>query len=773
MSFSPQTLFSLPSISIPLLVLPLVNGADSYFDAWVNHTTGDTYYLTGDETGQDIDDNQLKDKFFIVGTADDEGGRYTLKWTELYGTAMNVGVGGVLSVTDVIFDGYKNYFLQVNGGEVTSITNVDFLYSDAQAGCNGIAICLVANDNGSKVGSITNCSFYGNSTFSNGYDGGAIYIAANGSIGSITSSVFSNNSGGNGGAIYKMYEGSLGEISYCEFNNNTATKTSGYGGAIYSVGGALTVKTSSFSSNSAFYGGAITATRASAGWDTPEGGILTVSESSFNDNKATNSGGAIYLGNYSSLSVSDSSFTGNTSSGGGTSYGGGAICILSSSEAEITSSTFTSNYATYQGGAIMTASDLTLIDTSFYDNSAGTRGGAIYNNNKTISISAISEDVIFSGNTASLGGAIYNYNYSAKLNLMAAEGRSITFEDSIYSSSDKAAITIGSSEYTGSVYVYSEITNGIISLNGGELILGELTSDSLTRAESTTTQALLSSLTLNVAAGAKLTAIADCLGDDNTITNSGTLVLQSGTLSQSIGGSGAIQMNSQNLLVADGVSFGTNSWQLTGLQNSIGSVNSSNTIAFSASIEGDGIRSTSLTLGDGDFIFSDSISQMEIVLGEGDISLVDTVRVSDVKWSNLGLTGVANDTLTVIDSTVVYSDLITFTIDVDALSTAVFENEIIFSVTIDDEDALAAFEEACGLGTNLAFALEGFDADDLNTFDNENFQLWINGELIEDLEFATTSDGTFALCASIPEPSTATLSLLALTALLLRRRRAV
>lgn len=779
-------------MSLPLASMTMAETTyTSYNDAWESHADGDTYYLTADEDDQEAK-SLLTDTFTIDGS-DGNDGRYTLTWKEgeenKYGNAMDVGVGGVLTVSNVIFADYKDYFLQVDGGKVVSITNVDFINVDgaaSQAGDNGPAICLVENSTyGSTIGTISGCTFDGIMTYSTGYIGGAIYLGgSNTSIVTIENSTFNGNMAGHGGAIYVASGGNIDSITNCVFTNNVAYKsTYGDGGAIYYAASdagthELEVANSVFENNSAVsQGGAIHVTNNGQGWYST-GTDLTVKNSEFTGNTALG-GGAIYTNSYCSLVVENSTFTGNSSTSSNTAYHGGAIYIGTNNTASISDSLFVSNSANYYGGAIYMSSALSLTDTSFYGNSAVT-GGAIYNNSKSLTITAEHDDVVFAGNSATgYGDAIYNTSsLNSNVYLYANEDQTISFYDSIYNASDSPSLYFGSASYTGTVEVYDEITNGKLYLYGGELILGASVEQTMEGVTVEASRALLSSLTLTIAGGTTLTAIADCLGADNTITNSGTINLQTGTLSQSISGTGGINIDNQQITFADGVGFASNSWHVSGTSNTM-STSTTNTVSFDKGIAGDGITASRLELVDGNYSFTSNISDIEIVLGLGDVILNGSdVAITNVKWSNLSITEVsATETVTLLTGESIgqsFTDMSSFTVDVSFLSEGDFDGLRIFSVTIDDADMLAAYEEAYVYGNTFAFELDGFENTDIDIaiFDTEDFELWVNGTQIVNYEFAVMSDGvSLALVTTIPEPTTATLSLAALVGLLMRRRR--
>lgn len=135
--------------------------------------------------------------------------------------------------------------------------------------------------------------------------------------------------------------------------------------------------------------------------DTGNGGALSnsgtayLTNTTFSGNDSTATAGAIQNSGY--LEIDDSTFTGN---GNGTNFGG---AIANSSDLIITDSYFADNDADIAGGAIYNSgTGLTQVDDStFYSNSAGSRGGAIENRHG-VNV----EQVTFSANTASTGASI-------------------------------------------------------------------------------------------------------------------------------------------------------------------------------------------------------------------------------------------------------------------------------------------------------------------------------------------------------------------------------
>lgn len=240
-----------------------------------------------------------------------------------------------------------------------------------------------------------------------------------------------------GGAIFNSGDkNSL--ISGSTFSKNyvLADESSKYalGGAIFnstSGSGSLTINNSDFIENTAYatdgatgaiseaFGGAIINNNDSN---------LIISNSRFlnnlayttSNNNADSFGGAIYNAQDGKIDISNTIFSGNQAQHSGYEYAvGGAISngnngLLSNDGGivNITNSLFDSNkvgglpsgidskYA--YGGAIFNNTTLNITDTVFTNNSANGEtalGGAIYNNNGTVTINATNANVLFNNNT--------------------------------------------------------------------------------------------------------------------------------------------------------------------------------------------------------------------------------------------------------------------------------------------------------------------------------------------------------------------------------------
>jgi hypothetical protein len=89
---------------------------------------------------------------------------------------------------------------------------------------------------------------------------------------------------------------------------------------------------------------------------------------------------AAAIGAWGDLTIQNSTFSGNHAERGGDPTGGGAVSISATCTARITGSTFVNNVAVSvfaKGGAIISDGTLFVTNSTFYGNSADTRGGAV------------------------------------------------------------------------------------------------------------------------------------------------------------------------------------------------------------------------------------------------------------------------------------------------------------------------------------------------------------------------------------------------------------
>lgn len=241
------------------------------------------------------------------------------------------------------------------------------------------------------------------------FDGGAIY---NNGVLTVNSCIFMNNDARNGGAIYNNDDGVL-TVNSCKFTNNTADN----GGAIYSKNkhNILTINNSEFKENCANYLKEINLKTWS--YNVGKGGAIyspsniTIDGSKFFNNHADTCGGAIYNDEYGAkLKIRNSEFVSNRAGEAVTTpyrNSGGAVCARHITSLE--DSSFYNNFAQTRGGAIYAKTLKFQGKTNkFFSNIAGTHGGAIYIDAGIIK-GLSNENIIFNSNTAKAGngGAIY------------------------------------------------------------------------------------------------------------------------------------------------------------------------------------------------------------------------------------------------------------------------------------------------------------------------------------------------------------------------------
>lgn len=307
----------------------------------------------------------------------------------------------------------------------------DSTFKNNIATVRGGALCFSDRSN---VVDIINCLFVNNTVQTEHSmsdtlgTGGAIYSGGNTSL-VVSNSSFGQNTAGCAGAIYNANNGTL-IINSSSFTSNRAEYESklGYGGAIMTGNGFLTVKKSTFRYNYALNGGAISinsGTNASIfstlfynNHARETGGAIScfadllIDNTTFTSNKADKYGGAFYnIGASDIISINNTIFTSNKATNNKIITYGGAICGRGfMSVYNITNSRFNNNLASY-GGAISSESTYltwTLKNTQFNNNVAkyaSSRGGAFYM--ESIRSQAYIEACSFKNNTLAGGGKSY------------------------------------------------------------------------------------------------------------------------------------------------------------------------------------------------------------------------------------------------------------------------------------------------------------------------------------------------------------------------------
>lgn len=233
-------------------------------------------------------------------------------------------------------------------------------------------------------------NFTGNSA---GARGGAIYLSEGSANVAATGNVtFTNNTAENGGAIYIQNSG-IGILGTATFTNNDAYYD---GGAIHSEATVAIEGTATFTGND-------------AGLDlgtNGQGGAVFVDDSfvvfggdvTFNSNSSDDAGAIFAEGVVVFLGDATGTFTNNSAE-----FDGGAISSFQVFGEGATTVTFDGNSAGESGGAIVTYAVLSTQSNKFsFTNNSAERGGAVS------AVFANFESDYFGGNTAELdGGAIY------------------------------------------------------------------------------------------------------------------------------------------------------------------------------------------------------------------------------------------------------------------------------------------------------------------------------------------------------------------------------
>lgn len=339
--------------------------------------------------------------------------------------------------------GYKDWIegsaiCLVNGSYISNIKDSVFTNNTLSAKNNASAdgtLYMYA----STIHNIENTTFSNNTLSGTGVTGGgAIYTNNSSTIDIIKDCTFSNNSTtltnkeqGNGGAIIANKNTTIKQITDSSFSDNYATYS---GGAIHvsvsskigSITGTVSFDTESedpedklasikstttFENNSCTHAGGAIAVRSNSSIDEISGVLFKDNKVIANGRDGFGAGIALFSNEHTNISsISDSYFIGNTIQGNN-SYGG-AIHIGNTSTLGITNSVFKDNQTIATGWAsgsaidnfstISELSNLTFINN--YSQGANARG-AIYNRSgKTITKA---ENLTFIGNHAYATNSIY------------------------------------------------------------------------------------------------------------------------------------------------------------------------------------------------------------------------------------------------------------------------------------------------------------------------------------------------------------------------------
>ena len=130
----------------------------------------------------------------------------------------------------------------------------------------------------------------------------------------LTNTVVRSNTGSMGAGVTSCYSSTSLTVVNTTFSGNAAVN----GGGAISACGAINISGSTFTGNSADYGGAIAVVNT---------GTVAITNSTFSGNSAGTTGGAIRT-DYVGLSIANSTFSGNTASDGWALYRGGEPAVV-------------------------------------------------------------------------------------------------------------------------------------------------------------------------------------------------------------------------------------------------------------------------------------------------------------------------------------------------------------------------------------------------------------------------------------------------------------
>ena len=632
-------------------------------------------------------------------------------------------------------------------GAVSLTDNGSVEFSGNTAVTGGGAIygrTITVSDN---IGAV---SFIGNVSESSGSSsslGGAIYGSSQVTFSGNNSVVFKENSAYyRGGAIYTPGTVRLSGNGSVEFRDNVAS--------VYE-GGAIYAKTVEISDNA----GGVVFTGNKAAMD--DGGAIYASSSiiltgngsvEFSENTASYGGGAIW----SSATVTINNhadavlFRGNTTSS--SSYGGGAVYANSGVTLSHNGSVeFAENSTAYRGGAVLGNSVLRNNGSvEFCANSSVGYGGAIYT---SVSVTIAGNDEVTFARNVEKSGSIYRLRslYLAgdsstdKLSLSAGKGQSISFYDSVYMGA-KGSVALNA-DYTDADGV-TQKANGII------LFSGATTEEDLKNAKvgvSGTEEEILNSRT------SELNSAATLYGGTLQVQDKAVLKLNSG-LTVAEGSNASVKVRAAE------VNLGNNALELTSgslveLQNGASLSLSELTVAAGAELKAGGYIAP----------VAEAAKPVAFSLEgiESDTPIVNTGSVNHVE-GNLRLSG--GSTLNLQDSYLTVSGDLVLDVTNETEKVVV---ELTPGIAKDELSQVVLFE----VGGTVTFGENGTASDSevvYYQFAEDYFTGdWISQDtwLVYDRNTNLVYLEGVNIIAAVPEPTSSTLSLLALAALAARRRR--
>jgi len=249
-------------------------------------------------------------------------------------------------------------------------------------------------------------------------NGGALFIGSGSSL-AIRNVAITNCavSGGDGGAIYVSTDS---EPNFVDFTITNCSVTRGSGGAVYcNVNSSTEFTNCMFGDNSASFGSIVVTdpNDPNITWVIPGAGghgggvyyglnsTTTLSQCTLADNIAFYDGGAIFYSSGCVSQMNECTLTGNSAS-----EDGGGIAYATDNSITIVGSSFTDNSAQYGGGLYFDpACSGTIAESIFVQNDANEDGGAIYlSDSDELAIS----DCSIAYNSAAHGGGVYGIDCS-------------------------------------------------------------------------------------------------------------------------------------------------------------------------------------------------------------------------------------------------------------------------------------------------------------------------------------------------------------------------
>lgn len=487
--------------------------------------------------------------------------------------------GGAIYNSNKMTIGDIDLTSRLNFGMNTTTASGGAIYNKKDMDINGIVI-FSSNNAGYSGGAIANA---GNLTLNSGNN---------------INKFLANTSGGNGGAIANIgtltiigatdYERNIASLNGGAIYNTKKliidgtsnfleNKSSGSGGAIFNQGELTISGTSTFKNN--------TAECSSSGVTNPGGGAIynssilkilgsrngdiasTDASIQFINNTLSNSnknstGGAIHVG--ANLYLQGADFIGNSAVRAGAIRGegggagddliiddakflnntaeryGGAISSAGTANIYVSNSYFEGNIVTDKnqggmGGALTNGGNLTILNSTFLNNSATNRGGAVSFNGTSLSILADGGNTIFKGNTttnSSTNDGIFIYSDGTSVvNFNAGNGSNIQFDDKVLflkgnSTSSNAVQDIN---LNGSNIYYSKFED--LYGNTGLTVLAPTNGNIIFNNNVKNVNLILNDGTLKIGDDYNILASSDSYFTNSSITlNGGTLDLANGNI---------------------------------------------------------------------------------------------------------------------------------------------------------------------------------------------------------------------------------------------------